>query len=161
MITKVQEAAKNSLHYKPNLVLINAGTNDCRLNLDIKNTGKRMRALIESILKADGMENTAIVLSTLIPSVQNQTAAHRPAVNDQYRHLVTAMRKEGMPIVLADMDPPAPADDSGWFSWPADYTVNGKADSTHPNDHGYSKMACVWFKAIKEAYDQRLIKRVT
>lgn len=158
MIDQVKAAAQKSLPYRPNVVLINAGTNDCRQNIDILNTSQRMRSLIESLINADGMEKTTIVLSTLIPSNEKNTAANRPGVNDQYRDLVKAMRKEGVNIVLADMDPPAPAGASGWMSWPDDYTHNGEADDTHPNDHGYSKMARIWYNAIKNAYDQDFIE---
>ncbi|KAJ5359994.1 CheY-like superfamily [Penicillium concentricum] len=144
VITQIQTAAQKSLPYRPNVVLINAGANDCKLRLDIPKAGARMRAMIEDIVHYDGMEKTTIILSTLIPSSDPQTAVSIPTVNAQYRELVTTMRKEGMSIVLAEMNPPSSVVAHNLLSWPRDYTTNGKADITHPNDCGYRKMARVW-----------------
>ncbi|GLI73953.1 hypothetical protein PoHVEF18_002185 [Penicillium ochrochloron] len=155
-IAKVQGAAMEALPHlpdKPNLVLINAGTNDCRLNLDITGAGDRMQQMIEAILKEKTMEKATIILSTLIPSNQKEIKAHRDAVNEQYRKLVTTMSKKGTSIRLAEMEKA--------LTWPEDYTVDGKADDTHPSDAGYAKMAKVWFEAIKDAYHDGLIKGIT
>ncbi|KAE8404115.1 SGNH hydrolase-type esterase domain-containing protein [Aspergillus pseudonomiae] len=156
-IDQVKAAAQGSLKYKPNVVLINAGTNDCRRNISIPGAGERMRSLIESILKAEDTHDATIVLSTLIPSVQKMTEANRPNVNRQYRSLANKMQKDGVRIVLADMDPETD-DDNNRLSYPKDYTTNGVADDTHPNEQGYAKMANVWYKAILEASDRGFIQ---
>ena len=139
------------------MVLINAGTNDCRLNISISGASDRMRSLIESFLKAKDTQDTTIVLSTLIPSVQKKTEVNRPDVNRQYRSLANSMQKEGVRIVLADMDPETD-DDNNRLSYPEDYTTDGVADDTHPNEQGYAKMANVWYKAILEASDRGFIQ---
>ncbi|KAF5856297.1 hypothetical protein ETB97_007533 [Aspergillus alliaceus] len=159
-IKQVEEAALGSLKYKPNLVLINAGTNDCRLNVSIPETGERMRHLIESILDAEDTRDTTIVLSTLIPSVLKKIEASRPSVNRQYQDLVRRMQKEGIHIVLADMDPEND-DDGNRLSYPEDYTTDGVANDTHPNDGGYAKMAKMWYKAILEASDRGFINKLS
>ncbi|KNG86106.1 hypothetical protein ANOM_004862 [Aspergillus nomiae NRRL 13137] len=102
-IDQVKAAAQGSLKYKPNVVLINAGTNDCRRNISIPGAGEH-----------------------------------------------------GVRIVLADMDPETD-DDNNRLSYPKDYTTNGVADDTHPNEQGYAKMANVWYKAILEASDRGFI----
>ncbi|KAF3398339.1 hypothetical protein F1880_005962 [Penicillium rolfsii] len=155
-IAKVHDAALKAfpqLPDKPNLVLINAGTNDCRLNLDISKAGDRMQQMVEAILKEKTMEKATIILSTLIPSNQKEVKAHRDAVNEQFRRLVTEMSKKGTSIRLAEMEKA--------LTWPEDYTVDGKADEIHPSDAGYAKMAKVWFEAIKDAYHDGAIKGVT
>jgi lysophospholipase L1-like esterase len=155
-IAKVQTAAIEALPHlpdKPNLVLINAGTNDCGLNVNITGAGDRMQQMIEAILKEKTMEKATIVLSTLIPSNSKEVKAHRDAVNEQYRKLVTTMSKKGTSIRLAEMDKA--------LVWPGDYTVDGKPDDTHPSDAGYAKMAKVWFEAIKDAYHDGIIKGTT
>ncbi|KAJ5496833.1 hypothetical protein N7463_008820 [Penicillium fimorum] len=158
VITKVRTAAANSVGYKPNVVIINAGTNDCRQEVDIPNVGARMMSLIKYLVGSEDMNDTLIVLSTLIPSTQKLIAAHRGEVNRQYRDLVKSMKGDGVNIVLADMDPPAPDAANGWISWPGDFTSeNGDVDDTHPNDHGYAKMAYVWYRAIDDAYGDGLI----
>ncbi|KAL4806753.1 SGNH hydrolase-type esterase domain-containing protein [Aspergillus unguis] len=153
-IRKASAAASKSLKFKPNVVLINAGTNDCRLNIDIPNVGKRMRSLIEDLIKADGMKDTLVVLSTLLPSGNKAITKNSPSVNKQYRELVDKMRSEGVSIVLADMNPP----DGGWIQYPKDFKLDGKLDDTHPGDEGYEKMALVWYMAIQKAAAQNLIK---
>ncbi|THC94729.1 hypothetical protein EYZ11_005768 [Aspergillus tanneri] len=158
IIDQVKSAAQDSLPYRPNVVLINAGTNDCARNIDIDNAGGRMRSLIESVVNTEDMEKTLIVLSTLIPSQVSSTEANRPSVNRQYRELVSTMRGEGISIVLADMDPEAPSPGHGWLHYPEDYTTgDNPPDDTHPNDKGYSKMAYIWSQAIDEAADEELI----
>lgn len=157
----MKAAVQRSLHFKPNVVLINAGTNDCARNIDIENTGKRMRSLIESILNAEGMRQTVIVLSTLIPSQERPIEKNRMSVNRQYRDLVVAMRNEGVSIFLADMDPEEPSPGHGWIKYPEDYkNGNNPPDPTHPNESGYAKMAFVWFEAIEMAAKERKIPDV-
>ncbi|GAD98310.1 conserved hypothetical protein [Paecilomyces variotii No. 5] len=157
-IDQVKAAAQNSIHYRPNLVLINAGTNDCRRQIDIPHAGDRMRSLIEMLLNAEGMERTTIILSTLIPSTEFSTALHRPEVNDQYRTLVRQMQREGVHIVLADMDPDVPSNASNQLSFPGDYTTHGVTDDTHPNEQGYRKMAHVWHKAVIDVSDRGFLQ---
>lgn len=153
MITQVHTAATNSLVYKPNVVLINAGTNDCDRNIDPANAGARMRSLIETLIHAPDMARTLIVLSTLIPSGSTSVEANRPSVNAQYRALVSNMRAgQNVSIVLADMDPPAPSPGNNWIKYPDSY-----ADNKHPNDYGYSQMADIWYNAIYDAAKAGLI----
>ncbi|KAL3431446.1 hypothetical protein BDV09DRAFT_188416 [Aspergillus tetrazonus] len=146
-IDMVHAAARASLAYKPNVVLINAGTNDCRLGIEIPEAGARMRSLIETLIQAEDMSRTLIVLSTLLPTENAQAKANVPSVNAQYRTLVKTMREEGVSIVLAEMNR---AD--GWIAFPNDF-----ADDTHPNEAGYKKMASTWHSAIKDAANKNLI----
>lgn len=48
---------------KPNLVLINAGTNDAGQNYQVDTVGKRMRGLIEYLCKCREIEKTLDRLS--------------------------------------------------------------------------------------------------
>ncbi|RDW72271.1 SGNH/GDSL hydrolase family protein [Aspergillus mulundensis] len=153
-IAQVKAASENSYRYKPNVVLINAGTNDCRLNNQISTAGDRMRSLIEGLLKAAGNgKEPLIVLSTLLPSGQKEIAKNTPSVNAQYRDLVKRMRKEGVSIILAEMNGKDPL-----IKYPKDYTTGGKVDDTHPNDEGYRKMASIWYEAIVDAAESGLIR---
>jgi hypothetical protein len=117
-----------------------------------------MKSMIEYLVGSSDMKDTLIVPSTLIPSDQNGTQIHREDVNQQYRDLVMSMKKTGVNIVLADMDPPSPAAGNGWISWPDNFTAeNGDVDDTHPNDYGYAKMTSVWYDAITDAHADDLI----
>ncbi|KAL4878476.1 SGNH hydrolase-type esterase domain-containing protein [Aspergillus karnatakaensis] len=153
-IDQVRAAASNSLQYKPNVVLINAGTNDARLAIDVPNAGNRMRTLIESLTSAPDMRNTLIVLSTLIPSGNTAITRNTPSINTQYRALVETLRKQGTRIVLAEMNS---ASGTPSLTYPDDYRQNGVLDDTHPGDSGYVKMASIWYEAISSAAAQGLI----
>jgi hypothetical protein len=117
-----------------------------------------MRSLINSLLAGDGMDKTTIILSTLIPSTEGNTATYRPTVNAQYRQLVSEMQGDGVPILLAEMNPEYPAKGNGWIAFPEDFDHHGTVDSTHPNEQGYAKMAYVWYKAIQEADQKGFLK---
>ncbi|KAH8430859.1 uncharacterized protein LDX57_008523 [Aspergillus melleus] len=160
-IDQVKAAAQRSLHFKPNIVLINAGTNDCAKNIDIPNAGRRMRSLIESIVHSKGMSKTVIVLSTLLFSKDNVIEKNRIEANRQFRELVLAMKKEGVSIYLADMDPLKPSPGNGWIRYPEDYkNGNNPPDPSHPSEAGYKKMAEIWFRAIEAAAKEQKIPDV-
>lgn len=108
--------------------------------------------LIEDLFQS--ISGVTVVLSTLIPCKDPAGEANRPAVNAQFRTLVNALRGEGRSIVLADMDPPAPNEGSGWLDVDTDYY-----DNIHPNDIGYPKMAAVWYQAISTAFKDTLLKK--
>ncbi|CAM1507911.1 Fc.00g047590.m01.CDS01 [Cosmosporella sp. VM-42] len=127
---------------KPNVVLINAGTNDAGQNYQIDTVQDRMRGLIEYILGQ--VPDTVIVLSTLVASKANQPRTD--TINAKYRTLAQTMRSEGKHIVLADM--------ADGFITLSDIGTDG----VHPTDGGYKKMAAVWNKAINTAYGLNWLK---
>ncbi|GIJ86552.1 hypothetical protein Asppvi_005441 [Aspergillus pseudoviridinutans] len=90
VIDQVHTAARGSYRYNPNVVLINAGTNDCLQNRDIAGAGERMRVPIEDIFQS--ISGVTVLLSTLIPCKDPTGEANRPAVNAQYRTLVSGKR---------------------------------------------------------------------
>ncbi|KAL2827127.1 hypothetical protein BDW59DRAFT_171436 [Aspergillus cavernicola] len=138
-ILDITAAAVNLVGYKPNMVLINAGTNNCREDWEIPSTGDRMRALIKSLVDKEDMANSLIILLTLLPSLDANTSQNVPIVNKQYRNLVTTMRGEGVNIILADLNPVKGQPNHGWIRLPTDFNP----DSTHPNDRGYRKLAMI------------------
>lgn len=54
IINQVRTASRNSLGFKPNVVLINAGTNDANQNLQ-EGAGARMEGMMRDMWAADGM----------------------------------------------------------------------------------------------------------
>jgi hypothetical protein len=62
-------------------------------------------------------------------------------VNNKYHELVRIMREEGVPIMLADMDPAVLTNTERWLKFPEDYTTNSQVDDTHPSNSGYRKMS--------------------
>ncbi|KAM5381701.1 hypothetical protein ACJZ2D_002921 [Fusarium nematophilum] len=146
VVDGVRENLQNSLPYKPNLVVINAGTNDGRnndLNDEVVNkTGERMEALLGDIWAADDMAETCVLLSTLL-ATDGEKDANRKNINQQYRDLAVKLYTSGKCIFVADMDPPNM--DPPWI--PDDLIPDG----IHPNDEGFKKMAAVFYKAFNLA----------
>src|SRR3569833_270196 len=138
VISEVHAKAKVSLpKWKPNIVLINLGTNDASKNVDISAAGSRMLSLLQEVW-ADSPGAT-VVLSTLLVNSNANTSKNVDIINKQYVALVSQLRQQGEKILLADM-----------------HSAEGPhldelADGTHPTDYGYSKMAVLWAKAIQEA----------
>lgn len=135
-IAQVHEKAQASVStYLPNLVLVNAGTNDCVQDAEPDTAGERMLAMLEDVW-ADSSRGT-IVLSTLLPNEYADGCVQD--VNQQFRDLVEAQQALSRKVVLADM-----YSDEG-------PTLEDLVDGTHPGDEGFVKMANVWFAAIEDA----------
>ncbi|KAJ4402643.1 hypothetical protein N0V85_005263 [Neurospora sp. IMI 360204] len=123
---------------KPNVVLINAGTNDATGNLNISTAGDRMGAMIDEVFAAS--PRAVVILSTLIINMVPANEERVVIVNDQFRGLTQRMRDAGKRVILVDMH------DATKGPIPADMF-----DITHPTDVGYRKMANIWYQGIVEA----------
>ncbi|KAK1585002.1 GDSL-like Lipase/Acylhydrolase [Colletotrichum navitas] len=137
-IDEVLEKAEISVPLTlPNLVLVNAGTNDCAQNYDTDNAGARMLEMLDYLWATS--TRATVVLSTLLVNGNNATEACVLRVNDQYRALVEQQQALSKKLVLADMHTAAGPQ------------ASDLVDGTHPNDAGYVKMANIWFASIKDA----------
>lgn len=131
------KAEKSVPKLQPNLITINAGTNDCAQDFQLDKYGERMEGLIEYLW--DTSENSTVILSTLLINLNSTVEARVKKVNTAIRNLVKEKAAEGKRIILAEMhgtDGPQKID---------------MADNTHPNNEGYNKMAKIWFRCIKQA----------
>jgi lysophospholipase L1-like esterase len=101
--------------YKPNVVLINAGTNDATQNYYVGKTKDRMRGMIDFIFST--VPDVCVVLSTLIPNTLNP--GNVATINDQYRALASELQGQGKRLVLVDFG-------DGWMTTAdlADTTVS-------------------------------------
>ncbi|KAM7214221.1 family 3 putative carbohydrate esterase [Rhypophila decipiens] len=146
-IGQVKDKAAVSVgKWKPNLVLINLGTNDATQDFKVSAAGDRMNELLDLIWKDSPV--ATVVLSTLLPNQVATTQTNVDKINVMYRALVTKLRGQGKRIVLAEMT----GADGPKF-------MNDFADDTHPNDQGYRKMSKIWFEAIVAAGKAGLIQR--
>lgn len=138
VVDEVHKKANASVPvWKPNVVLINAGTNDCIQDLDVSHAGDRMRRMVHGVL--DMSPRATVILSSLLVNKKKATEANVLIVNTQYRALAKDLRASGKRVVFADMH----ASDGP--------LVGDLADDTHPNDAGYRKMAAIWQRAMVEA----------
>ncbi|KAK5628703.1 hypothetical protein RRF57_004418 [Xylaria bambusicola] len=138
VISQVRTKAQTAVpKYKPNVVLINVGTNDCSGNIDLANAGNRMSALLDDVYK--GSPRATIILSTLLVRSDEEKQECVEDVNNQFKSVAAAQRANGRRLVLVDMQPPDGP------------TTAELVDGIHPNEVGYAKMADIWFDGIKEA----------
>lgn len=149
LISEVASKVSCAIDQKPNMVLINAGTNDA-IRSD-QNGGAsfaqgaqgRMKTMIDDILsKSDGV---TVFLSTLLPNGNANANKYVNTINEGYRNLVTSYQSAGKKVQLADMN-------TGWI------TASQLPDGTHPDDAGYKKMAAVWDAAFQAAVKKNWIK---
>ncbi|KAI1129345.1 carbohydrate esterase family 3 protein [Nemania abortiva] len=139
IIDNVTEKARAAVpKYKPNLILLNVGTNDATRNIDVENAGERIKVLVRECF--DLSPGVVVVLSTLLP---NKNAPENvKTINGLYRNVVIDLLDEGLKIQLADMD-------DGFIT--PDLLIS---DGTHPTIEGQRRMAAVWAQAIHEV-DQK------
>lgn len=125
---------------KPNLFLINAGSNDCFQHIDIDNFYKRYDALVQYCLKAS--PRSTVILSTILPTWDKRFNGREDVfrVNPQIRRLAKIYQDQGKPVVLAELQGPDGVQDQ-----------NIAADGMHPGTAGYEMMATKMFEAIVEA----------
>jgi lysophospholipase L1-like esterase len=122
--------------FLPNLVLLDAGTNNCNGGGTVPDAGASVSSLIGSIY-AQSPGSTVILASVLVNKVPAQEAC-RVDINSQYNALAAQLTGQGAKFVFVDMrGPDGP-------------TVNDLADTRHPNDAGYVKMANVWMQGIQQ-----------
>jgi lysophospholipase L1-like esterase len=123
----------------PDVITLNAGSNDCRQRWDIDTAGERVRALLECLWTAS--PRSTIILSTLVRSADEEVEKVVVRMNGQILGLAKEMIAARRKLVLVKMH----VDGLG---------VADLADGTHPNDGGYVKMGKIWYDGIKEAESQ-------
>lgn len=92
--------------------------------------GSRLNDVFNALWNADGMSDTCIMLSTLIPGNSEPGLVNTPIINAQYRALVTQLAAQGKCIYLAEMWPNGDSDQ--WFQYDTDY-LTYENPHVHPN----------------------------
>jgi len=141
-IEQVHAKAKESVpQTKPNVLLINVGTNDAVQNRNVSTAGERMEDLIIDLFSMS--PRATIILSTLLVNKNQATERNVQSINQQFGALVPKLQDQGRRIILVDMH----SLDSGPL-------VSDLVDDTHPNDVGYKKMAGIWFWGLNNVSDR-------
>ncbi|KAI0019979.1 SGNH hydrolase-type esterase domain-containing protein [Xylariomycetidae sp. FL0641] len=132
---------------RPNLFLVNAGSNDCFQHRDIDRFYQRYDALVQYLLAAS--PRATVVITTILPTWNERFAAREEVwrVNPQIRRLARLYAREGRPVVLAELQGPDGVQDQ-----------NLAADGMHPGTAGYEMMATKMFEAIVEADARGLLQ---
>ncbi|KAI1076427.1 SGNH hydrolase-type esterase domain-containing protein [Whalleya microplaca] len=143
-VDQIANAVDKVIPMQPNLILINAGTNDCAQGYHIDKISNRMDDMLDHLYKQ--INGTTIVFSTLLPNNKTKQNACVQEVNKKYRTIVSDRQEKKQKIVLADMD-------DGFI------VTSELKDGTHPTDAGYRKMASVWVTAIHDAVKRNFITK--
>lgn len=127
----------------PNLVLVDAGTNNCNGGGTVPDAGANVTAMINDVFSQS--PGVTVILTTILVNKIAAQDACRVDINEQYMSLVAELQEGGAKILLVDMrSPDGP-------------TTDDLFDTRHPNDAGYQKMANVWLQGIEQAIAQGLI----
>ncbi len=125
-------------NYKPNLILLDIGANDCNTSATVSGAADRLSSLVNQIMSAE--PDATLLLGQLIENGDSNDSPNGEscvqAVNNQLPSIVNALATQGKHILLVDMSA---------LVYPADYS-----DKLHPNDTGYQLMANAWDKGIQQ-----------
>ncbi|KAI1149546.1 hypothetical protein F4825DRAFT_49431 [Nemania diffusa] len=133
-VDQVHNAFLGVANLKPNLILINAGTNDCINHGDPVAIAGKMKSMIDDIFRL--IPDTTIVLSNLVRSGQGADVEACAAATSQLYANLVAVTYRGYRITLADIH--------------GAVRVDQLADGTHPTDEGYEIFAAVWWNSINK-----------
>ncbi len=123
---------------KPNIVLLEIGTND--ISSPPGTMATQLGNLIDKILAADS--RLLLVVATVIPTTTDAKTAVVKAYDDLIPALVKARADAGKHIMLVDMFAAFTANPN----WKTAYFRT--TDDLHPTDPGYALMASVWYSGI-------------
>ncbi|KAF4968093.1 hypothetical protein FSARC_4454 [Fusarium sarcochroum] len=137
MIESVHGAWTESKWMQPNLVLINAGLNDCNTGGDPSKAGERTKSLVDDIF--DSVPGVTVILSTLLRNGDPTRDACSDDISKQIRSVAAGYK--GARIGLADVRSVMSMSDMG-------------PDNDHPTDAGYKMFAGVWWDAISKIEDR-------
>lgn len=129
--------------YRPNVVLLLAGTNDMNQGYQVSSAPDRLGALIDQIVAA--APNTTVLVASLPPSAWGPTQANIAAFNARIPAVVEARRNAGARVQFVDMQGLTTAD---------------LEDLLHPNDSGYQKMANAWSGTLHSVSLTNMIRAV-
>ncbi|KAH8671473.1 SGNH hydrolase-type esterase domain-containing protein [Xylariales sp. PMI_506] len=133
-----RQACRSIPVFLPNLVLLNAGSNDCLQDLELGYIGQRIGGMLEYIWETS--PGSTILLSTLLPNLAKATEERVLQSNAQFEDVARQKEMQNKRLVLVDMHSAGGPD------------VGELVDGTHPNDAGYAKMAKKWYEGVEEAF---------
>jgi lysophospholipase L1-like esterase len=134
-IDQIAGIADSSLAtYKPNVVTLMIGTNDLGQGYQVSTAPARLSALVDQIVRDD--PTATLLVANLIVSTSAPVVAAEPAYNAAIPGMVASKQAAGDHVAMVDMSALTTAD---------------LADSLHPNDGGYQKMADAWNKGVQAA----------
>lgn len=136
-ISQIEGFSSNSLEFRPNAVLIHAGTNDLHTNEPTDpyaDAPNRLNSLIQKVISV--CPDATILGAQIIHAADLPTNDRVATYNAQVPGVVANIAKTHKNIAVVDFG-----------SVMADDLIDG----LHPRDSGYKKMGDIWFAAIRKA----------
>ncbi|MFC5826177.1 GDSL-type esterase/lipase family protein [Nonomuraea insulae] len=138
-IDEITQHAECSVpRYRPNLILLHAGTNDMNQNYKLSSAPDRLKELINHAL--DHSKRATVLVAKLIPTDKPGLQPRINAYNAALPGVVRDLQGEGKHVLLVDMKRVLVRD--------------GLQNDAHPTDTGYAKMAGAWAGAVQEAFEK-------
>ncbi|MET9416171.1 FG-GAP-like repeat-containing protein [Streptomyces klenkii] len=128
---------------RPNVVLLNIGTNDMDLGTDVAGAPARLGALVDRI--TDAAPDVTVLVSSIVPNANADRNKRVVAYNAAIPQLVAERRGKGLHVGFVDMNA---------------VTTGDLADRLHPNDAGFAKMAGAFTKGVAQAAADGWIREV-
>jgi lysophospholipase L1-like esterase len=125
---------------RPNIFVINSGTNNVLQRRDVDVAGADMESLIDYLLEAS--PRSTVVMSTLLTNTVPDCEPMILDINAQFRTLF--QKYENKSVVLAELHP-----SEGYSGRPTTEDIG--PDGSHPTDQGYEIMGHILADAIKDA----------
>ncbi|KAL6154173.1 hypothetical protein ACJBU6_07455 [Exserohilum turcicum] len=139
-INQIRGVVSGGLAFKPNVVLLHAGTNDLnRGNPSSEpdaDAPRRLGLLIDDVLKA--VPNAVVIVAKIIPSKKSGLSATIKTFNNALPAIVAARANQGSKVSLVDMNV---------------LSLNELSDDLHPSAAGYARMGDIWYAGIKAVAD--------
>ncbi|KAF3009613.1 hypothetical protein E8E13_006982 [Curvularia kusanoi] len=140
-ISQIRGVVGGGLAFKPNVVLLHAGTNDLNRgnpsNEPDADAPRRLGLLLDDVLKS--VPNAVVIVAKIIPSKQAGLNTNIKNFNNALAAIVSARVSKGSKVSLVDMN-----------------VLNQNSDlsdNLHPNAAGYAKMGDIWNAGIKAVAD--------
>ncbi|MFE0256319.1 ricin-type beta-trefoil lectin domain protein [Streptomyces sp. NPDC059010] len=120
--------------YRPNVVTLHIGTNDLNESYQVSTATARLRSLVEQVTAA--APDATVLVASLVVSTSGSEEQYRAAYNQAIPQIVNDAQASGKHVAYVDM---------------SSLTTADLADTLHPNDSGYQKMATAFHRGIQAA----------
>ena len=127
--------------YKPDIILLHIGTNGLQDNTDAENFKNDVNEILNEV---DAIESTySMEIPVFLAKIINRSTYHSPTHTYNDKLGLLAANRSGDILKVVDMENGAGID--------YDLEPNGDmADTWHPGNSGYEKMAQEWFEAMEQ-----------